>query len=139
MWFWKFLTLIRRDNGKRKLFSSPQFGLPKRLWQKMIIILHLEETNFADLSSKQIASLAECLTKCKLLVTGKNTFKDEFVTCGGIDTTEINFKTMESRLFPNLFFAGEVINIDAVTGGFNFQAAWTEAYLAAEAFTKKLC
>jgi predicted flavoprotein YhiN len=72
------------------------------------------------------------ICKCEFNVQGKSTFKEEFVTAGGVDTKEINFKTMESKLLPGLFFTGEVINIDALTGGFNFQAAWTEAFIAAE-------
>jgi predicted flavoprotein YhiN len=67
------------------------------------------------------------------MIKGKSVNKEEFLTCGGVDSAEINFKTMESKLLPGLYFAGEVINIDAITGGFNFQAAWTEAYIAAEA------
>ncbi|MDZ7605703.1 MAG: NAD(P)/FAD-dependent oxidoreductase [Cyclobacteriaceae bacterium] len=94
--------------------------------------LRIHTLNVADLQTSQINQLVEILTACPLTVKGKSTNKDEFVTCGGVDTTEINFKTMESRLFPGLYFAGEALNIDAVTGGFNFQAAWTEAYIAAE-------
>ena len=77
------------------------------------------------------------LTKCQLKVEGKSTFKEEFVTCGGVDLKEVNFKTMESKLHPGLYFAGEVLDIDAVTGGFNFQAAWTSAYLASCDIAKK--
>ena len=80
-------------------------------------------------------NLAENLTKNEFVITGKSTFKDEFVTAGGIDLKEINFKTMESKRLKNLYFAGEVLNIDAVTGGFNFQNAWTGGYIAANAIT----
>lgn len=127
----------KKETGKRKLISTPQFGLPKRLWQRMISLLKLEEANFADLSQQQMHELTGYLCACALQVKGKSTFKDEFVTCGGVDTKEINFKTMESKKFPGLYFAGEVINIDALTGGFNFQAAWTEAFVAAKALTEK--
>jgi len=75
--------------------------------------------------------LANQLTNAEFQVNGKSTFKDEFVTAGGIDLKEINFKTMESKLFPNLFFAGEIVNIDAITGGFNFQNAWTSGFVLA--------
>jgi predicted Rossmann fold flavoprotein len=128
----KELLFMKQNHGKKMLFTSTKFGLPKRLWQRMVTILKVEKLNFGDLNSKQIDGLVKLLGNCEFQVKGKNTFKDEFVTAGGIDTKEINFKTMESRLFSNLYFAGEVINIDAVTGGFNFQAAWTEAYLAAD-------
>ena len=84
---------------------------------------------FADLSKKQIESIATELTEAIYAVNGKSTFKDEFVTAGGVDLKEVNFQTMESKVNPNLFFAGEVLNIDAITGGFNFQACWSEAYI----------
>ena len=86
---------------------------------------------WAQLSNKQLEDLAAQLTRCKFKVTGKSTFKDEFVTAGGVDLKEINFKKFESKLHKNLFFAGEVLNIDAVTGGFNFQNAWTSAWIVA--------
>lgn len=121
---------IKQKNGRKKILS-PLFNIPKRLWQRMARLLMIEELNFADLSGAQIESLTELICKCEFKVQGKSTFKEEFVTAGGVDTKEINFKTMESRIFPGLFFTGEVINIDALTGGFNFQAAWTEAYIAA--------
>lgn len=75
------------------------------------------------------------MTAAVFQVTGKSTFKEEFVTAGGVDLKEINFKTFESRCVPNLFFAGEVVNVDAVTGGFNFQNAWTSAYIVSQSIT----
>jgi hypothetical protein len=101
----------------------------------MVELLQIDLLNVADLQSAQIKQLVEMLTACHLYIKGKSTNKEEFVTCGGVDTAEVNFKTMESKIFPGLFFAGETLNIDAVTGGFNFQAAWTEAFIAAEAIT----
>jgi predicted Rossmann fold flavoprotein len=130
------LIELRKNSGNRKVLNTPLFGLPKRLWQRLISIPGLSASNFADLNAGQIESLINQITKCTFKVSGKSTFKDEFVTCGGIDTSEINFKTMESKISPGLYFAGEVINIDAVTGGFNFQAAWTEAYIAARTIAK---
>ena len=121
---------IKEKNGRKKILS-PLFNIPKRLWQRMARLLMIEDLNFADLSGAQVESLTELICKCEFRVQGKSTFKEEFVTAGGVHTKEINFKTMESRIFPGLFFTGEVINIDALTGGFNFQAAWTEAYIAA--------
>ena len=86
----------------------------------------------SQLSSKSLALLVENLCEKKLYVSGKSTFKDEFVTAGGVDLKEIDFKTMRSKILPNVYIAGEVLNIDAVTGGFNFQACWSEAYLIAQ-------
>ena len=96
-----------------------------------------EETKWADLSKNQLHNLANQLTNGQFQVNGKSTFKEEFVTAGGIDLKEINFKTMESKLHENLFFAGEIVNIDAITGGFNFQNAWTGGFIVAEAITSK--
>jgi predicted flavoprotein YhiN len=90
---------------------------------------------WSDLSQKKINKLIEFLIRCPFQIKGKTTFKEEFVTCGGVDLKEINFETMESRKFGNVFFAGEVLNIDAETGGFNFQSAWTTAFIAAKAIT----
>jgi len=83
-----------------------------------------------------IKELALQLTQCSFKVEGKSTFKEEFVTAGGIDLKEIDFKTFKSKKLPNLYFAGEIINVDAITGGFNFQNAWTGAYIAAQAIAK---
>lgn len=104
----------------------------------MIYLLKLQEKNYASLKTDEINSLIELMANCPFVVNGKSTFKDEFVTCGGVETKEINFKTMESKSCPGLYFAGEVINIDAVTGGFNFQACWTEAFIAAKSMAASL-
>jgi len=84
---------------------------------------------------EQLQSLANQLTKCEFTVDGKSMHKEEFVTAGGVNLKEIYFKTFESKICPNLFFAGEVINVDAITGGFNFQNAWTGGYIAAKGIT----
>lgn len=130
------IQLMRKSHGNKLIMNQKQFETPKRLWHKMVFTLKLDKSNFADLTSTQIDDLVDMMCQCTFRVVGKSTFKDEFVTCGGVDTKEINFKTMESKLFPNLYFAGEVINIDAVTGGFNFQAAWTTGHLAAESIAQ---
>ncbi len=132
------IQMMRKIHGKRAILRLPLFNIPKRLWQKMIYGLGLSNTNYADLKSVQINAMVKMICQCEFTVKGKSTFKDEFVTCGGVDNKEINFKTMESKLHPNLFFAGEVINIDAITGGFNFQAAWTTAYIAANSIAQGL-
>lgn len=122
----------RSRNALQKPFSRPQFGLTKRLWQRFITLCKIEPTaNWADLSNQKLLQLGELITASELVVDGKSTFKEEFVTAGGVALNQIHFKTFESRLHPGLYFAGEVLNIDAVTGGFNFQNAWTGGYLAA--------
>lgn len=124
---------LREENPKQKIATYNIYEIPKRLWKKMIELSNLEMKKFAESSNKDLEKLASYLAKCSFEVNGKNTNKDEFVTCGGVELKEVNFKNMESILFNNLFFAGEVINIDAVTGGFNFQNAWTTSYIAAQA------
>ena len=100
----------------------------------MVLASSIEsETKWADLSKIQLQNLACQLTNSSFQVNGKSTFKEEFVTAGGIDLKEINFKTMESKLQKNLYFAGEIVNIDAITGGFNFQNAWTSGFIVANA------
>ncbi len=126
----------KKSKGKNRIITSSPFQLPKRLWMRMTFLLELDKLNWADLTSAKMNELASLICECQLSVHGKSTFKEEFVACGGIDTKEINFKSMESKLFENLYMAGEVINIDAVTGGFNFQAAWTEAYIAAQSIAR---
>jgi len=118
--------------ARNKVLLSPQFDVPKRLWAKMISFCKIMDKNWADLSKQNLLDLANTIAKCTIEVKGKSTFKAEFVTCGGIELDEVNFKTMESKLFPNLYFAGEILNIDGVTGGFNFQAAWTTAWVMAQ-------
>ncbi|MCR8666715.1 NAD(P)/FAD-dependent oxidoreductase [Aestuariibaculum sp. M13] len=131
------LKVLKQDLAKKTVFKSTQFDLPKRLWHQMVLASNMnEETRWADLNKQQLEALAGQLTKAVFNVDGKSTFKDEFVTAGGVDLKEINFKTFESRIHKNLFFAGEVLNIDAVTGGFNFQNAWTGAYIASKAIAK---
>ena len=123
--------------SKKLVRNTPLFELPKRLWVKLVQASAIaDELRWSDLNKLQLQSLSNQLTKAVFQVHGKSTFKEEFVTAGGIDLKEINFKTYESKLFKNLFFAGEIINIDGVTGGFNFQNAWTGAYLAAQELSK---
>ena len=131
------LKELKLSLAKKTVYKSTQFELPKRLWHKLIFASDMnQETRWADLNKQQLENLASQLTKAVFKVDGKSTFKEEFVTAGGIDLKEINFKTFESKLHKNLFFAGEVINVDAVTGGFNFQNAWTGAYIVAKSISK---
>lgn len=119
---------------KRSVFKHPQFGFTHRLWEYVVNAVDISETiNFAEISKIKLENLAKKLTATEFEVTGKSTFKDEFVTAGGVDLKEINFKTMESKLIDNLYFAGEVLDIDAITGGFNFQNAWTGGWLISDA------
>ncbi|MBA6153527.1 BaiN/RdsA family NAD(P)/FAD-dependent oxidoreductase [Gelidibacter maritimus] len=127
------LKAIKQNIAKKTVFKLTQFDLPKRLWHKLVQASGIDqETRWADLNKQQLENLASQLTQAVFKVDGKSTFKEEFVTAGGVDLKEINFKNFESKLHKNLYFAGEVINVDAVTGGFNFQNAWTGAYLIAK-------
>ncbi len=130
------LKELKTIHAKKTVALKSPFDLSNRLWQYLVFTSQiLTETKWADLTKKQLHNLAENLTKNEFVITGKSTFKDEFVTAGGINLKEINFKTMESKRLKNLYFAGEVLNVDAVTGGFNFQNAWTGGYIAANAIT----
>lgn len=130
------LKALKHDLAKKTVFKSTQFDLPKRLWHKLVLASHMTtETRWADLNKLQLETLANQLTQAVFNVDGKSTFKEEFVTAGGVNLKEINFKTFESKLCKNLYFAGEVINVDAVTGGFNFQNAWTSAYIVAQSIS----
>ena len=132
------LKQFKLDFAKKSLINSTQFDLPKRLWKQLVLASDINETErWADINKQQLETLAEQLTKAVFQVTGKSTFKEEFVTAGGVDLKEVNFKTFESKRVPNLYFAGEVINIDAVTGGFNFQNAWTGAYIVSQSISKE--
>jgi predicted Rossmann fold flavoprotein len=132
------LKSLKTTKGKRNLSNENLFNIPKRLWSSMLDHLGLNESNIADLTNEQIKLISRLLCEGKFIVKGKSTFKDEFVTCGGIDNKQVNFKTMESKMHPCLYFAGEILNIDAITGGFNFQAAWTLAHVAAASISNNL-
>ena len=132
------LTALKFDHAKQQTSKYAQFDLPKRLWQSLVKASGIEESAiWADLNKNQLHDLREQLVNSRFDVNGKSTFKEEFVTAGGIHLKEVNFKTFESRIAENLFFAGEVLNIDAITGGFNFQNAWTGGYISALAMTSK--
>ncbi len=121
-----------KNEGAKKIASQPLFKIPQRLWQKLCAKADIDDTLvWAEAPSKTINRLLEFLIRCPLDIKGKTTFKDEFVTCGGVDLKEIDLDTMESKKLPGIYFAGEVLNIDGETGGFNFQSAWTTGYVAA--------
>ena len=124
----------KQQNPRKRMQNHTMFGIPLRLWKRLAEFTGVKSTaNWADLSNKQLTDFANELTASVFQVSGKSTFKEEFVTAGGVDLKEIDFKRFESKLIPGLFMAGEVLNIDALTGGFNFQAAWTGGWLAGHA------
>lgn len=128
------LTAMRRDHGKQSAFQKNPFSLPRRLWEYLLEQSKIAaDTRWGELPAAAQRMLIENLLRSQFEVQGKTTFKEEFVTCGGIALAEINAKTMESKLVPNLYFAGEVLDVDGITGGFNFQHAWASGYLAAQA------
>lgn len=127
------LKTMKIDNAKKQVMSISFDTIPKRLWQQLVKAAQIpHERKWADLSKQELQNLTAQLTQARFQVSGKSTFKEEFVTAGGVELSEVNFKTFESKLIPGLYFAGEVLNIDAVTGGFNFQNAWTGGYLISQ-------
>ncbi len=132
---WGMFENERREHGTRKVMrQSIVEGITRRLWQRLSAAAGIAETQtWARLTKEQTRRLAGELTDGRYAVRGKSLNKDEFVTCGGVPLQDVNLKTMESKLVPGLFFAGEVLDIDGVTGGFNFQAAWTTGRIAGEA------
>jgi predicted Rossmann fold flavoprotein len=135
--FEKALEVVKRnkewkENARKKVLTHPAFSqIPVRLWKQLVGFVG--EKNWADLSKAELRQLAQELTAGEFLIEGKGQFKEEFVTCGGVKLNEVDFQTMQSRLVDGLFFAGEVLNIDGITGGFNFQSAWTTGWLAGTA------
>lgn len=129
----QILQEIKKTQARKMTQNTPLQNLPKRLWHRI-----LEKSDvaldklWADLNKAQIRSLAETLTQSRFKITGKSVFKEEFVTAGGVSLNEINFKTYESKLLKNMYLAGEVIDVDAITGGFNFQNAWTGAFIISQ-------
>ena len=128
----KILKDLKQEHAKKAVSKKSPFEFPNRLWESLVLASGiLEETKWSDLTKVQLQNLANQLTNASFQVNGKSTFKEEFVTSGGIDLKEINFKTMESKIHENLYFSGEIVDIDAVTGGFNFQNAWTSGFILA--------
>ncbi len=127
------LKELKLLQGKQTIYKYAQFDLPKRLWQSIIKSSGIDERlTWADATRENLQNIANQLIAAIFEVTGKSTFKEEFVTAGGVDLKEVNFKTFESRICKNVYFAGEVLNIDAITGGFNFQNAWTGGFIVAQ-------
>lgn len=132
------LLQIKNDQPKKKITKNPIFGLTQRLWEKLVLASGiLEGQTWADTNKKQMNQLVLQLTEATFTVNGKSTFKEEFVTAGGVQLKEVNFKTLESKILPGLYLAGEVLDIDAITGGFNFQNCWTGGWLISEHISGK--
>lgn len=132
------LNEIKQASADKKVLKSPFHQLPSRLWEQMCNHLEIDENKkWGEISKSTLNRLAQLLTACEFSVKGKTTFKEEFVTCGGVSLKEVNMQTMESKLVPGLYFAGEILDIDGVTGGFNFQAAWSTGYVAGLAASQK--
>lgn len=128
------LSGVRAKNPKKQIATWSPLAMPQRLWERLVATTGIAPTTpWAQVGNAALGTLATQLTAAEFRVVGKSLFKDEFVTCGGVKLSEVDFKTMESRMCPGLHFAGEVLDIDGVTGGFNFQAAWTTGWLAGEA------
>lgn len=126
-------TNFRENNSKKTIGSSKIYEITTRFWHRILFLSKIDlNKNISQLTKIEIQTLIENLCRRKMNVSGKSTYKDEFVTAGGINLKEINFKNMESKILPNFYLGGEVLNIDAVTGGFNFQACWSEAWLIAQ-------
>ncbi|TWP27605.1 NAD(P)/FAD-dependent oxidoreductase [Apibacter muscae] len=130
----ELLTNYKNAHPKMDIYNIKIYNLPQRFWLNLLNHLNIIKKPLFEISKKEINRIAESLTNSKLDIIGKSTFKNEFVTCGGVDLKEIDFNNMQSKLIPNLFFTGEVLNIDAITGGFNFQACWSESYILSKQF-----
>lgn len=127
------LKKIQKEKRKALPYSNSHFDLPKRLWEFLCLKAEINNGKpWAEISNKNLKILAENLCFCSFEMEGKTTFKEEFVTCGGVNLKEVDFKTMQSKVVPGLFFCGEVLNIDGITGGFNFQSAWSTAWVCSE-------
>ena len=130
----QYVLKLKSEMPKKKISSYCPLNLPKRLWQSLVSYVGIKEQKiWTELSKQELNKLVIELVQGQYKITGKGIFKEEFVTCGGVSLKEINFKTMESKKCPNLYFAGEILDIDGVTGGFNFQSAWTTSWLAGKA------
>ena len=132
------INKFKSQNLKKNIIKNPALDFPKRFWAKACEVAAIKENKiYADLSKKELNKLLSLLVNCQLEVSGKGVFKEEFVTCGGIAMKEVDTKKFESKLHSGLFFAGEILDVDGITGGFNFQNAWTSSYLVSEAISQK--
>lgn len=129
----RMLAGIRESNPRKQLATWSPLEMPQRLWERLVVTSGIPATTpWAQVSKAALAALVAQLTAAEFRVVGKSLFKEEFVTCGGVRLKEVDFRSMESRVCPGLYFAGEVLDIDGITGGFNFQAAWTTGWIAGQ-------
>ena len=132
----QILLTAKTDQPKKFISNYCPVDISLRLWEYLLDKAEVElEKRWADISNKAIQQIVNVLTASEYAIAGKGVFKEEFVTCGGIRLQDVNFQTMESKICSSLFFAGEILDIDGVTGGFNFQNAWTTAWIAAQGIT----
>jgi predicted Rossmann fold flavoprotein len=130
---------MRREHGKRRVISGTPLSLPLRLWERLVTAAGIPaETIWAALPREPARRLVDQLTAGEFRVEGKSTNKEEFVTCGGVRLREVDFRTMASRVRPGLHLAGEILDIDGITGGFNFQSAWTTSWIAGRAMAEEI-
>lgn len=133
------LKQIKETEAKKQMGNVVMYKIPNRFWMYLLNTSSIQPTQqWANITKKQTQDLAASLTRFPLSVKGKSTNKEEFVTAGGISLKEVNFKSFQSKIQENLYFAGEVLNIDGLTGGFNFQSAWTGAYILSKDISSKL-
>ena len=124
---------FKENEPKKSIGQAKIFDITNRFWQRILFVSGIDTAKqIANINNKEMQKIIENLCCCRMNVTGKSTFKEEFVTAGGVDLKEMDFKTMRSKKLPNCYISGEVLNIDAVTGGFNFQACWSEGWLIAQ-------
>ena len=124
---------FKENEPKKSIGQAKIFDITNRFWQRILFVSGIDTAKqIANINNKEMQKIIENLCCCRMNVTGKSTFKEEFVTAGGVDLKEMDFKTMKSKKLPNFYISGEVLNIDAVTGGFNFQACWSEGWLIAQ-------
>ena len=124
---------FKENEPKKSIGQTKIFDITNRFWQRILFVSGIDTAKqLANINNKEMQKIIENLCCCRINVTGKSTFKEEFVTAGGVDLKEMDFKTMKSKKLPNFYISGEVLNIDAVTGGFNFQACWSEGWLIAQ-------
>ena len=124
---------FKENEPKKSIGQAKIFDITNRFWQRILFVSEIDTAKqIANINNKEMQKIIENLCSCRMNVTGKSTFKEEFVTAGGVDLKEMDFKTMKSKKLPNFYISGEILNIDAVTGGFNFQACWSEGWLIAQ-------
>ena len=133
------LLAYKEQNSKKRVQKEPVLSIPARYWNRVAQFVGIaEETIWSNITKNAMNALLSELTGGCFSVSGKGIFKEEFVTCGGVNLKEVDFKTMQSKLTSGLYFAGEVLDIDGITGGFNFQSAWTTGWIAGLSMSEKV-